>query len=84
MPARPLPDGERERRQQALAPVRNYLASHGFNQSWVARQLGMSPQRLNKIWCGLSVAPDGFVEQVASIIGRKPKELLAWKADRAA
>src|SRR6185437_4046899 len=77
-----LPEGERERRIKQLAALRKFLRDHGHTDAWLARQLArryhanFSRQRLHSIWLGINVAPETFLADVCTIIGRKEAEVL--------
>ena len=59
---------------QTVTPLKRILTSEGRTQSWLAREIGMDPAKLNRIVNGLHADVDTR-RQIASQRGRKIEEV---------
>ena len=63
----------RERRAEQVAPLFAYLRERGTSQRWLARRLGITPERtIYAIADGRVYAPAGFLEEAETVLQVKP------------
>lgn len=60
--------GERIQRAIVVAPIYEYIRSHGIRHAFVFTQLGISRSRMQQIETGMCPTPPDFIESVCAIL----------------